>query len=39
MEAENILRKFYGLPLAGAVEPQAPKQSGIVIDLTDFWGE
>ena len=39
MEAENILRKFYGLPIAGVPAPAEPKKSGIVIDLADFWGD
>ena len=33
--AEGILRKFYGLPDAGAAEPEKPKKTG-VIDLFSF---
>ena len=36
-EAEDILRKFYGLPPRGqAVEPAEKSAKGVVIDLADF---
>ncbi|MCQ2439456.1 MAG: hypothetical protein MJ074_06815 [Oscillospiraceae bacterium] len=36
VEAEEILRKFYGLTGAGDAEPK--QKTGIVIDLEDFLG-
>ena len=33
--AEGIIRKFYGLPEAGTVQPEQPKKTG-VIDLFSF---
>lgn len=35
-EAENILRKFYGLPQT--LEPEKPKGGAVMIDLTKFFG-
>lgn len=37
-EAEEILRKFYGLPERGAEQEDEPETDGKVIDLMDFLG-
>lgn len=41
-KAEELLRKFYGLPEGGAEDPAAvpaPDDSdSLVLDLADFWG-
>ena len=39
VEADKILREFYGLPVAGAEQPRRePEKAGGFLDLMDFLG-
>ena len=38
IEAENILREFYGLPKPGELKEEAPQQ-GVTLKFSDFFGK